>query len=190
MTEDKKRLLRLKEKIKRRRPNFVRQESWRYKRVKESWRRPKGIDNKMQEKRKGYPRKVGIGYRTPKAIRGLHPSGYELVYVTNPSNLDGVDPELEAIVISSTVGRRKKQAILDKADDLRIKVINKPAREVSGEIFEEAVLEDEYELLEDEDLEGFDEEFELEDDLDEDLDLDEDFDLDEDLDFDDDLGDE
>jgi len=38
-----KELLSMREKVSSRKPNFVRQESWRYKRISESWRKPKGI---------------------------------------------------------------------------------------------------------------------------------------------------
>ena len=41
------------------------------KRKKEQkWRRPKGRDNKMREKRRGYPITVRIGYRGEKKERG------------------------------------------------------------------------------------------------------------------------
>lgn len=169
MTADKKKLLEKRKKISARRPKFVRQESWRYKRVKKSWRKPKGIDNKMKEKRKGYPSMVNIGYRGPKAVRGLHPSGYQVVHVANIYELDDVDKETEAVMIKRTVGMRKRQDIIDTASDLGLKVLNPPAAiEEFGEAFEDTMLEEEYELL--------DEDFEL----DEDLELDEDFELDED----------
>ncbi len=168
MTADKKKLLEKRKRISARRPKFVRQESWRYKRVKKSWRKPKGIDNKMLEKRKGYPPMVNIGYRGPKAVRGLHPSGYQVVHVANIYELDEVDKETEAIIIKHTVGARKRQAILDTASDLGLKIINPPARiEEFGEVLEEGLLEEEYELLDDE--------FDFE----EDLDLDEDLESDE-----------
>ena len=170
MTADKKKLLEKRKKISARRPNFVRQESWRYKRVKKSWRKPKGIDNKMQEKRKGYPSMVSIGYRGPKAVRGLHPSGYQVVHVANIYELDEVDKDTEAVMIRRTVGMRKRQHIIDTASDLGLKVLNPPARiEEFGEVLEDTMLEEEYELL--------DEDFEL----DEDLEIDENFELEEDL---------
>jgi len=166
MTVDKKKLLKKRKEISARRPKFVRQESWRYKRVKKNWRKPKGIDNKMLEKRKGVPRLVKIGYRGPKNVRGLHPSGYQVVHVANVYELEHIDKETEAVMIKHTVGGRKKQQILDNASDMGLKILNPPARiEEIGDILDEAVLDEEYELL-DEDLEEeFEEDFELDEDL-------------------------
>ena len=69
-------LLRARKKVSATRPKFVRQESWRYVRLAENWRKPKGIDNKMRKQVSGVPPLVKVGYRGPKAARGLHPSGY------------------------------------------------------------------------------------------------------------------
>ena len=165
MTAEKKKLLEKRKKVSARRPKFVRQESWRYKRVKKSWRKPKGIDNKMQEKRKGVPAMVNIGYRGPKAVRGLHPSGYQVVHVANIYDLEDIDKETEAVMIKHTVGGRKRQQILDNASDLGLKILNPPARiEEVGDMLEEAMLEEEYELL-DEDIDDELDEFEFDKDL-------------------------
>ena len=79
-------LVALREKVKAKKPDFVRQESWRYVRVKESWRKPKGMDSKMRLQKKGWPPIVKVGYRGPSKARGLHPSGC-LLY-TSPSPRD------------------------------------------------------------------------------------------------------
>jgi len=72
-----KELLSMREKVSSHKPNFVRQESWRYKRISESWRKPKGIDNhQRKQKSRGRPTIVKIGYGGPTAAKGLHPSGY------------------------------------------------------------------------------------------------------------------
>lgn len=121
---DIKEALKLREEIASRRPKFVRQESWRYKRVKPSWRKPKGIDSKMRLRVKGWPKIVKVGYRGPAAARGLHPSGFRDILVYNASDLERLDPETDAARIASTVGARKRMEILVKAKELGIKVLN------------------------------------------------------------------
>lgn len=116
--------LRVRARIKKKKPDFVRQESWRYDRLKESWRRPKGIDNKMRRKIKGWPATVNVGYRGPKAARGLHPSGYEEVLVYNVEQLKKVDSKTQAVRISRTVGKRKRTQILLEARKRKITVLN------------------------------------------------------------------
>jgi len=126
--------LELRERVKKRKPNFVRQESWRYKRLKESWRRPRGLDNKMRRKIKGWPPTANVGYRGPKVARGLHPSGYVEVLVYNTRDLKEIDPKTQAIRIAHTVGKRKRARILVEARKKKIIILNlKEVREVVEE---------------------------------------------------------
>jgi large subunit ribosomal protein L32e len=112
------------EKEKRKKPKFRRQESWRYKRIKENWRRPRGIDSKMRKKVKGWPSSPNVGYRGPKAARGLHPSSYKEVLVFNADDLSKVNPELEAVRIAHTVGGRKRIEIINRAKEMNVHVLN------------------------------------------------------------------
>jgi len=121
---DLKKLVELRKKVKSKKPEFRRQESWRYKRVKENWRRPRGIDSKMRRKVKGWPATVNIGYRGPKLARGLHPSALREVLVYNSDDLREINPETEAIRIAHTVGARKRAEILSRARELGIHVLN------------------------------------------------------------------
>ncbi|MCX8171334.1 MAG: 50S ribosomal protein L32e [Candidatus Bathyarchaeota archaeon] len=114
----------LREKVKRRKPDFIRQESWRYIRVDENWRRPKGIDSKMRKEVKGWPAKVKIGYGGPNAARGLHPSTYREVVVYNVNDLSKINPEVEAARIAHTVGAKKRAEILRKAREKGIHILN------------------------------------------------------------------
>lgn len=119
-----KKALRLREEIKSKKPKFVRQESWRYDRLKENWRRPKGIDNKMRLKVKGWPPTVNVGYRGPKSTRNLHPSGYEEVLVYNVEELAKINHEKQAIRIAHTVGKKKRLQIISEARKNGIVVLN------------------------------------------------------------------
>ena len=53
-----------------RRPAFKRQEWFRYQKLGESWRRPKGIHSKMRRNLKRRPPVVDIGFRGPAEVRG------------------------------------------------------------------------------------------------------------------------
>ena len=119
-------LVALREKVKARKPDFVRQESWRYVRVKESWRKPKGMDSKMRLQKKGWPPIVKVGYRGPSKARGLHPSGFREVLVHNVEELEKLNPATQAARIASTVGLRKKLEIMERARELGIYVLNPP----------------------------------------------------------------
>lgn len=125
-------LLQARKKVARRRPKFVRQESWRYDRLAESWRRPKGKDNKMRRQLSGAPRLVKIGYRGPKKARGLHPSGYTDNLVFNVKDLGRLDPAGDAARIGHAVGQRKRLLILAEARTKGIKVLN-PGKEQKAE---------------------------------------------------------
>ncbi len=116
--------LKMRERVKKKKPSFVRQESWRYMRLKENWRKPKGIDNKMRRKIKGWPPTVNVGYRGPKAVRGLHPSGYKEVLVHNLDELKEVDPKTQVVRIAHTVGKRKRTKIIAEARKKKITIIN------------------------------------------------------------------
>lgn len=130
---------------KHKKPKFKRQESWRYKRVKENWRKPRGIDSKMRKKVKGWPPSPEVGYRSPKKIRGLHPSGYVEVRVQTVEDLNGLDPKTQAIRIARTVGGKKRVEILALADERGIHVLNPRIAKELEEIEEEEVEEEEEE---------------------------------------------
>ena len=117
-------LLAARKKVAQRRPKFVRQESWRYNRLAENWRKPKGKDNKMRKQKSGMPAIVKVGYRGPRAARGLHPSGYTDNVVHNTAELARLDPKKDAARIGRTVGKKKRIEIINKAIELGIKVLN------------------------------------------------------------------
>jgi large subunit ribosomal protein L32e len=106
------------------RPAFVRQESWRYVRIHPEWRKPKGVDSKMRRQDKGWPPLVRVGYRGAVAARGLHPSGHHEVMVYRPKDLDSLVPGSDVARIGRTVGARKRDTILVRANELGIRVVN------------------------------------------------------------------
>jgi large subunit ribosomal protein L32e len=130
LNKKQKKLLKYKIERSRRRTPFRRQEWFRYARFSDSWRKPRGKHSKLREHLDWRPPVVDAGFRSPKIVRGLHPSGFREVMVNNENDLASIDPKVQAARIASSVGTRKKLAIQEKADELNIKVLN---RMVEGE---------------------------------------------------------
>lgn len=134
------RALALRQRHKSKKPKFRRQESWRYKRVSEVWRKPDGIDSKMRKKVRGWPKSAEIGYRGPKVARGLHPSGYKEVLIRTVDDLGKVDPKTQAVRIAHTVGMKKRAEISIRAGERGVRILN-PLPEVKPEEETEAETE-------------------------------------------------
>ena len=117
--------LELRDKVAKSRPEFKRPESWRYKRLETTWRKPKGIDNhQRKQKSRGRPGLVKVGYRGPKIARGLHPSGFTDNLVYNINDLDNLNPKEDAVRIGHSVGTKKRIVIVTKALEGKFKVLN------------------------------------------------------------------
>jgi len=106
------------------RPSFVRQESWRYKRLKSPWRIPRGKSSRVRRSKKGWPAVVKIGYSRPKATKGIHPSGLREVRIWRPSDLENIDPAKQVARIAHTVGENKRVLILEEAKKRGIRILN------------------------------------------------------------------
>jgi len=125
-------------KEKRKKPKFRRQEWFRGKKLGEKWRKPRGLDSKMRLSRKGKPPVPSIGYKSPKKVRGLHPSGLAEVIVSRPNDLEKMNPVKQAARIASSVGRKKRGLIIKRAQELEIKVLNPRGVKIEVEHAEKA----------------------------------------------------
>ena len=136
MAQDK-RLMELRKKINKKRPSFRRVESWRYKRVKDSWRKARGIDSKTREKKKLGVKSPTIGYRGPKKVRGLHPSGYIEVLIFTLDDLKNLDKNKHAIKISGKLGAKKRIVLTDYCQRRGFKILNLGVSQKEIEMLEE-----------------------------------------------------
>ena len=88
---------------------------------KAKWRKPTGRDNKMREKRKGYPAVVSIGYMKDSKIRGkIEEKTHTKVF--NIKDLESLNEE--EIGVLGNVGIKKKIEIAKYAKDKKIKLKN------------------------------------------------------------------
>merc|ERR1712216_441317 len=91
---------------------FKRHQSDLHDRVSESWRRPKGIDSRVRRKFKGKILMPNIGY-------GSNKKALELLLMYNRTY---------AAEIAHAVSRKTREAILERAKVLDVKVTNAAAR--------------------------------------------------------------
>ncbi len=125
MDKEKKKLLKQKLELARTRVEFRRQEWFRYKKFGEEYRKPRGYHSKMREHLARRPPVVDIGFRGPRSVRYLHPSGFTEVLVHNLAELESINAQNEACRFSSTIGMKKLEMLQERADELGIRVLNK-----------------------------------------------------------------
>jgi large subunit ribosomal protein L32e len=124
MDPESKRLFNVRKVQKGKKPQFKRTCSHKFKRLDTNWRRPRGSQGKQRRKYAAKGALAQVGYGSPAAVKGLHPSGYSDVLISSIAELELVDPSFEAIRIARTIGAQKKALILAKAEESGIKVLN------------------------------------------------------------------
>jgi large subunit ribosomal protein L32e len=131
--------------IKRKKPTFLRRD-WNKKirfgrRKKLKWRGVKGRHNKIREKKKNRPRMPSIGYGNPREIRGMV-RGMKPVYISNENDLAKVGKN-EIAILSSTLGRKSRISIAEKAKGIKFlnfnpeKLLNEIKMEKENQVKEE-----------------------------------------------------
>jgi ribosomal protein L32E len=101
------------------RKKFIRRNWDKYKRLggrrkKLVWRRPKGIHNKMRERRAGYPSRPEMGMKN---------YGKEIKLIRNMKELETCRKGEEIII--ARVGKKLRLEIEKKASEIRVKILNK-----------------------------------------------------------------
>jgi len=115
--------LELKNKMKAKKPNFVRQDTNK-KIFKNKWRKPRGLHNKRRLNKAGHQKNPSVGYGSPKEVKNLHKSGLELILINNIKELQKIKNENQAAVLASTLGKKSKVQILEICLKEKIKVFN------------------------------------------------------------------
>ncbi len=112
-------------KLKAKKPKFLAQDVHKKKRLKEKWKRPKGLQSKMRLQKKGHRKVVSVGWKSPKEVRGLSREGLEQIRVENIKALENINPKTQGIIISSKLSIKKKYEIILEAEKKGIVVLNR-----------------------------------------------------------------
>lgn len=123
---DKKKLLEWRRQLKKKKPEFIREDSHQKTRVHPSWRNPDGDHSKMRHMFRGYKKGPSQGYRSPRLIRGFSRSGLKQVVVQSMTDISRIDPHDKelGIIIGGNVGTRKKVLLLKKCLELKLNILN------------------------------------------------------------------
>jgi len=113
--------------MERKKPKFFRQD-WHKKiklgsqvKKKRVWRAPKGDSSKIRLGRAGKSRKPKVGWGNNKKMKGMI-FGTEAVRV---ENIKQIESAKEKSVIIGRVGRKKREELIKKAEEMKIKILNK-----------------------------------------------------------------
>merc|ERR1719334_3093385 len=110
--------------VKKRTKKFIRHQSDRYDKLKQNWRRPKGIDNRVRRKFRGMYLMPGIGYGSNKATKHMMPSGFRKVLVHNVKELEVlmIQNKKFCAEIAHGVSAPKRKELVERAQQLAIRV--------------------------------------------------------------------
>jgi large subunit ribosomal protein L32e len=116
--------------VKKRTARFTRFQSDRFKRVDASWRKPKGIDSVCRRRFKGKNILPNIGFGSNKATRYVTPAGFLSFPVHNAEELETLMMQNHtfAAEIAHGVSTQKRMAIIKRAAQLKIRVLNDKAK--------------------------------------------------------------
>merc|ERR1712029_1277612 len=115
--------------VKKRTKKFIRHQSDRYLRVKSNWRKPKGID-RVRRRFKGLYLMPNIGYGSNTKTKHVCPDGFKKFLIHNMSELEVLlmQNKTFSAEIAHTVSSKKRKTLVERAQQLAIKVTNPNAR--------------------------------------------------------------
>merc|ERR1712168_1064186 len=116
--------------VKKRTKKLIRHQSDRYDKLKQNWRRPKGIDNRVRRKSRGMSLMPSIGYGSSKKTKHMMPSGFRKVLVHNMKELEVLMMQNKKYCaeIAHGVSSKNRKALVERAQQLAIRVTNPSAK--------------------------------------------------------------
>ena len=117
--------------VKKRTKSFERHQHQQFWRIgRSSWRKQKGIDSRVRRRFKGTIPQPAIGFGSDKSTRNLLPNGFYKFVVHNPKELEMLlmHNRKYCAEIAKNVSSRTRKAIIERAQELSVKVTNAVAR--------------------------------------------------------------
>jgi len=116
--------------LKKRTIKFTRHQSDRLKRIETGWRRPRGIDNRVRRKCPSLFILPSIGFRNNKKTRFCSKDGFKHFLVSNVKELEVLlmHNRSYAATIAHNVSSKNRKTIVERAQQLNIKLTNANAR--------------------------------------------------------------
>lgn len=109
---------------------FARFQSELFHRVRASWRKPRGIDNRVRRRFRGNKLMPSIGYGSAKKTRHVEESGFRRFLVRSPHELEVLmmNNRKYAAELASSLSIRQRKALVRRAAALGVRVTNAHAR--------------------------------------------------------------
>mmetsp|Transcript_75907 Transcript_75907/g.164282 ORF Transcript_75907/g.164282 Transcript_75907/m.164282 type:complete len:137 (-) Transcript_75907:45-455(-) len=117
--------------VKKRTKSFERHQHQQFWRIgRSSWRKSKGIDSRVRRRFKGTIPQPSIGYGSDKQTRNLLPNGFYKFVVHNPKELEMLmmHNRKYCAEIAHSVSSKTRKTIVERANQLNIKVTNAGAK--------------------------------------------------------------
>jgi len=120
--------------VKKRTKKFIRHQADMFMRIGpksgSGWRKPKGIDGRVRRRFKGAIPMPSVGYGSNKKTRNLMPNGFQKCLVNNVAELEMLMMHNRKFCaeIGTSCGRRTRAAIIERAEQLAVRVTNAGAK--------------------------------------------------------------
>ncbi|XP_065216229.1 large ribosomal subunit protein eL32 [Planococcus citri] len=116
--------------VKKRTKKFIRHQSDRYVKIKENWRKPKGIDNRVRRRFKGQYLMPNVGYGSNAKTKHMLPNKFRKVLIHNVRELEILlmQNRKYCAEVAHGVSSKKRKAIVERAQQLSIRLTNGNAR--------------------------------------------------------------
>ncbi|XP_045620180.1 large ribosomal subunit protein eL32 [Procambarus clarkii] len=116
--------------VKKRVKKFIRHQSDRYVKLRPNWRKPKGIDNRVRRRFRGQYLMPNVGYGSAAKTKHMLPNGFRKVLIHNVRELEVLMMQNRTFCaeIAHGVSSRKRKDIVERANQLSIRLTNGSAR--------------------------------------------------------------